>query len=107
MSKLSKKIEQLSAAKKIQTCDLMLEYLKENIEFMMLSKKQFEMNKKQLSQLVRLLDSSARLLFAQKLSGTVSNDGNSLIEMLFDVFEKDLIDMLDLSDSTRKLIEES
>ena len=107
LSKLSKKIEQLSAAKKIQTCDLMLEYLKENIEFMMLSKKQFEMNKKQLSQLVRLLDSSARLLFAQKLSGTVSNDGNSLIEMLFDVFEKDLIDMLDLSDSTRKLIEES
>ena len=107
LSKLSKKIEQLSAAKKIQTCDLMLEHLKENIEFMMLSKKQFEMNKKQLSQLVRLLDSSARLLFAQKLSGTVSNDGNSLIEMLFDVFEKDLIDMLDLSDSTRKLIEES
>ena len=107
LNKLSKKIEQLSAAKKIQTCDLMLDYLKENIEFMMLSKKQFEMNKKQLSQLVHLLDSSTRLLFAQKLSGTVSNDGNSLIEMLFGVFEKDLIDMLDLSDSTRKLIEES
>ena len=38
LNKLSKKIEQLSAAKKIQTCDLMLDYLKENIEFMMLSK---------------------------------------------------------------------
>lgn len=107
LTQLSKKIEQLSAAKKIQTCDLMLDYLKENIEFMMLSKTQFEMNKKQLSKLVNLLDSSVRLLFAQKLSAAVSGDGNSLIELLFDVFEKDLIDMLDLSDTTRKLIEES
>lgn len=107
LTALSGKISGLSAAKKIQTCDLMLAYLKENIEFMMLGKAQFEKNKKQLSQLVRLLDSSSRLLFAQKLSGAVSNDGNSLIQLLFDVFEKDLIDMLDLSDKTRKLIEES
>ena len=107
LTALSDKISNLSAAKKIQTCDLMLDYLKENIEFMMLGKAQFEINKKQLSQLVKLLDSSSRLLFAQKLSGAVSNDGNSLIELLFDVFEKDLIDMLDLSDKTRKLIEES
>lgn len=107
LTAFSDKISNLSAAKKIQTCDLMLDYLKENIEFMMLGKTQFEKNKKQLSQLVRLLDSSSRLLFAQKLSGTISNDGNSLIELLFDVFEKDLIDMLDLSDKTRKLIEES
>ncbi len=107
LTQFSSKIEQLSAAKKIQTCDLMLNYLKENIEFMMLSKAQFEKNKKQLSKLVTLLDSSARLLFAQKLSAAVSYDGNNLIEILFDVFEKDLLDMLDLSDQTRKLIEES
>lgn len=107
LSTLTKRIEQLSAAKKIQTCDLMLDYLKENIEFMMLSKAKFETNKKQLSKLVRLLDSSTRLLFAQKLSGAVSQDGNSLIQLLFDVFEKDLISMLDLSDETRKLIEGS
>lgn len=107
LTNLSEKIEQLSAAKKIQTCDLMLNYLKENIEFMMLSKVQFEKNKKQLSKLVNLLDSSARLLFAQKLSAAVSDDGNSLIELLFDVFEKDVIDMLDLSDETRRLVEGS
>lgn len=107
LSGLSDAIAALSAAKKIQTCDLMLDYLKENIEFMMLNQKQFEKNKKQLSVLVRTLDSSSRLLFAQKLSGAVSADGNSLIELLFDVFEKDLINMLDLSDETRKLIEES
>ena len=105
LSGLSKRIEKLSAAKKIQTCDLMLQYLKENIEFMMLSKGQFEKNKKQLSVLVSLLDASTKLLFAQKLSGAVSDDGSSLIEVLFDVFEKDLIRMLDLSDETRKLIE--
>ncbi len=107
LSKLSKQIESMSAAKKIQTCDLMISYLKENVEFIMLNKARFEKNKKQLSKLVSILDSSSKLLFAQKLSNTCSDDGNSLIELLFDVFEEDLIAMLDLSDETRKLIEES
>lgn len=98
-------IHQLSAAKKVQTCNLMLDYLKENIEFIMLSKDQFAIIKQQLSKLVQLLDASTRLLFAQNLSAAMTDDGNSLIEMLFDVFEKDLIDMLELSDATRKAIE--
>lgn len=98
-------IENLSAAKKVQTCNLMLDYLKENIEFIMLSKDQFAIIKQQLSKLVRLLDASTRLLFAQNLTAAMTDDGNSLIEMLFDVFEKDLIDMLELSDATRKAIE--
>lgn len=98
-------IRQLSAAKKVQTCNLMLDYLKENIEFIMLNKDQFAIIKQQLSKLVQLLDASTRLLFAQNLSAAMTDDGNSLIEMLFDVFEKDLIDMLELSDATRKAIE--
>lgn len=98
-------IGQLSAAKKVQTCNLMLDYLKENIEFIMLSKDQFAIIKQQLAKLVQLLDASTRLLFAQNLTAAMTDDGNSLIEMLFDVFEKDLIDMLELSDATRKAIE--
>ena len=98
-------IEKLSAAKKVQTCNLMLDYLKENIEFIMLDKAQFGIIKQQLSKLVQLLDASTRLLFAQNLTTAMTDDGNSLIEMLFDVFEKDLIDMLELSDTTRKAIE--
>ena len=98
-------IGQLSAAKKVQTCNLMLDYLKENIEFIMLSKDQFGIIKQQLSKLVQLLDASTRLLFAQNLTAAMTDDGNSLIEMLFDVFEKALIDMLELSDATRKAIE--
>lgn len=98
-------IQQLSAAKKVQTCNLMLDYLKENIEFIMLSKDQFAIIKQQLSKLVQMLDASTRLLFAQNLTAAMTDDGNSLIEMLFDVFEKDLIDMLELSDATRKAIE--
>lgn len=100
-------LEKLSAAKKVQTCDLMLGFLKENIEFMMLDKANFEKFKKQLSVLVKILDSSTRLLFAQNIAATSTEDGNSLIELLFEVFESDLISMLDLSDETRKLIEES
>ena len=107
LSKNKTVLENLSAAKKVQTCDLMLDYLKENIEFMMLNKSQFEIVKKQLTVLVRALDSSTRLLFAQNIAATNTDDGNSMIELLFDVFESDLIEMLDLSDQTRKLIEES
>lgn len=100
-------LEKLSAAKKVQTCDLMLNFLKENVEFMMLDTANFKKFKKQLSILVKILDSSTRLLFAQNIAATSTEDGNSLIELLFGVFESDLISMLDLSDETRKLIEES
>ena len=100
-------LEKLSAAKKVQTCDLLLDFLKENVEFMMLDTANFEKFKKQLSILVKTLDSSTRLLFAQNIAATSTEDGNSLIELLFEVFESDLISMLDLSDETRKLIEES
>ena len=100
-------INQLSAAKKVQTCNLMLDYLKENIEFIMLSRDQFAIIKQQLSKLVQILDASTRLLFAQNLTNAMTDDGNSLIEMLFDVFEKDLIDMLELSDATRQAIEQA
>lgn len=107
LTKTKPALEKLSAAKKVQTCDLMLNFLKENIEFMMLDKANFEKFKKQLSVLVKMLDSSTRLLFAQNIAATSTEDGNSLIELLFEVFESDLISMLDLSDETRKLIEES
>ena len=107
LSKTEATLKALSAAKKVQTCDLMLSYLKENIEFMMLDKAGFARVKKQLTVLVRTLDSSTRLLFAQNIAATNTDDGNSMIELLFDVFESDLIEMLDLSDQTRNLIEGS
>lgn len=100
-------LERLSAAKKAQTCDLMLAYLKDNIEFLMLDSISFEKNKKQLAVFVHTLDSSTRLLFAQNLVSSSTKEGHTIIEFLFDVFEKDLLQILDLSDATRKLIEES
>ena len=100
-------LEKMSAVKKVQTCDLLLAYLKENLEFMMLNRKQFAVAKDQLALLVRTLDSSTRLLFAQNIAAVSTDDGNSMMDLLFDVFESDLIGMLDRSDQTRKLIEES
>ena len=67
----------------------------------------FAVAKDQLALLVRTLDSSTRLLFAQNIAAVSTDDGNSMMDLLFDVFESDLIGMLDLSDQTRKLIEES
>lgn len=107
LSKCQPVLAKMSPAKKVQTCDLMINYLKENIEFMMLDRKAFAKLKKQLSVLAASLDSSTRLLFAQNMAAAVSNEGNNLIELFFDVFESDLIKTLDLSESTRKAIKGS
>ena len=98
-------LESLSPAKKVQTCNLMLDYLKDNVEFMMLDKVRFAQRKRQLARLVQHMDASTRLLFAQNLAAATTDDGNNLIELLFDVFEKDLVNMLDLSEQTRKAVE--
>ena len=100
-------IEGLSTAKKTQTCDLLLNYLKENIDFIMIDKNQYELIKKQLKVFINLLDSSTRLLFAQNMTNAQTEDGDSLIEYLFEIFEEDLIQMLDLTEKTKKLIKGS
>lgn len=107
LSGVSTRIKGLSVAKRVQTCDALIQYLKENVEFLMLSPKDFDKVKKQLGALVELLDPSTRLLFAQKVAATTTDDGNSLIELVYDALGDDIIAMLDLSDSTRKLIEAS
>ena len=98
------KYKKLPAAKKVQTNENVLAYLKDNIEFMMLSKSGYEKDKTQLRVLVQAMDPSTRLLFAQNITSMNTNEGNSMMELLFDVFEQELIDMLDLSESTRKMI---
>jgi MoxR-like ATPase len=107
LSNISEVLAKLSPVKQVQTCDLMLIYLKDNIEFEMLNKDKFRIMKKQLSVMIGLLDFSTRLLFAQNLAATITNDGNNLFELLFDIFEQDLIAILDLSAQTRDLIEKS
>ena len=107
LSGVSTRIKGLSVAKRVQTCDALIQYLKENVEFLMLSPKDFDKVKKQLGALVELLDPSTRLLFAQKIAATTTDDGNSLIELVYEALGDDIIAMLDLSDSTRKLIEAS
>ena len=107
LSGVGTRIKGLSVAKRVQTCDALIQYLKENVEFLMLSPKDFDKTKKQLGALVELLDPSTRLLFAQKVAATMTDDGNSLIELVYDALGDDIIAMLDLSDSTRKLIEAS
>lgn len=104
LNSLSAKLGSLTAAKQAQVCDLMLEYLKNNLEFMMLQPQLFEKAKKQLTALVNKLDSSSRLLFGQKLTSAVSNEGTNLMECFFDVFGEDVLKTLDLSDSVREAL---
>lgn len=100
-------ISELPVAKRVQTSDLMISYLKSNIEFMALDQTKFTVALKQLSKMVEAFDPATRLLFAQNVSSAITDDGNSLMELLFDVFESELIEMLDLADAARYSIEKS
>ena len=104
LNSLSAKLNALTAAKQAQVCDLMLDYLKDNLEFMMMQSDLFKKAKKQLTALVNKLDSSTRLLFGQKLTSAVSKDGTNLMECFFDVFGEDVLATLDLSDSVRNAL---
>ncbi len=100
-------IIKLSASKKVQTSQHIIDYLKENIEYLSLDKKDFDKKKEQLRIFAQLLDAPTKLLFAQNLANATSEEGNQLIEYLFDVFEVELLKMLDLSEKTRKAIKNS
>lgn len=104
LSNVLPSIRKMSAAKRVQSCDAMLEHLKSNIEFLMLDRKGYEKKKEQLKILVNALDPSTKLLFAQKVASATTDDGNPLISLLYDVFESDLLETLDLSETTRNLI---
>ena len=107
LTKTKKKIADLSTPKRAQTADLMLNYLKDNIDFIMLDKNQYEKVKQQLKVFINLLDSSERLLFAQNITSAQTEDGDSLLDYLFDIFEEDLLEMLEMTEKTKKIIKGS
>ena len=104
LSSIGPKIENLSVAKRVQTVDLLLEELKGNIEFMALNAGDFELKKRQIAELMKRLDPATQLLFAQKIAGATTNEGNSLIDFLFDILDDDVTAMLDLSEETKRQI---
>lgn len=105
MAEMDNRLVAMSVAKRVQTCNLLLDYLKDNVGFMRLDAGGFKRSKKRLSSFVSALDPSTKLLFAQKVAGATSNEGENLLELFYDVFERDLISALDLSDQTRRAIE--
>ena len=107
LSNTKDRISNLSTPKKTQTADLMLNYLKDNIDFIMLDKTHYEKVKKQLKVFINLLDSSARLLFAQNITNAQTEDGDSLLDYLFDIFEEDLLEMLEMTEKTKNIIKGS
>lgn len=102
---LEKDIINLSSVKKVDLCNKLIEYLKNEIEFMMLDRNKYEIQKKQLAKFISILDSSSKLLFAQNIVNEKTSSDVNLIDYLYDIFETDLIEMLDLSEKTKKLIE--
>ena len=107
LSAVAPAMKKMPVAKRVQTCDAVLGFLEENLDFLILDTKGFSKMKQQLSTLISVLDASTKLLFAQKIAAGKTAGGDDLIEVLFDVFEQDLLEMLDLSDATRKAIQGS
>ena len=107
LSTVAPAMKKMPVAKRVQTCDAVLGFLEENLDFLILDTKGFNKMKQQLSTLISVLDASTKLLFAQKIAAGKTAGGDDLIEVLFDVFEQDLLEMLDLSDATRKAIQGS
>lgn len=107
LSTVAPAMKKMPVAKRVQTCDAVLGFLEENLDFLILDTKGFSKMKQQLSTLISVLDASTKLLFAQKIAAGKTAGGDGLIEVLFDVFEQDLLEMLDLSDATRKAIQGS
>lgn len=107
LSTVAPAMKKMPVAKRVQTCDAVLGFLEENLDFLILDIKGFSKMKQQLSTLISVLDASTKLLFAQKIAAGKTAGGDDLIEVLFDVFEQDLLEMLDLSDATRKAIQGS
>ena len=107
LSTVAPAMKKMPVAKRVQTCDAVLGFLEENLDFLILDTKGFSTMKQQLSTLISVLDASTKLLFAQKIAAGKTAGGDDLIEVLFDVFEQDLLEMLDLSDATRKAIQGS
>lgn len=107
LSTVAPAMKKMPVAKRVQTCDAVLGFLEENLDFLILDAKGFSKMKQQLSTLISVLDASTKLLFAQKIAAGKTAGGDDLIEVLFDVFEQDLLEMLDLSDATRKAIQGS
>ena len=107
LSTVAPTMKKMPVAKRVQTCDAVLGFLEENLDFLILDTKGFSKMKQQLNTLISVLDASTKLLFAQKIAAGKTAGGDDLIEVLFDVFEQDLLEMLDLSDATRKAIQGS
>ena len=107
LSQTGPKVEALSVAKRVQMVDLLLEELKDGIEFMMLNPSDFEVRKGQIAELAKRLDPATRLLFAQKMASAITNEGNSLMDFLFDTLDDEVVAMLDLSEETKRQIKES
>ena len=97
-------LAKMSPAKKVQTSDLLLSYLKDNIEFLMLDVDTLNKTKAQVGSFIQYLDSSTQLLFAQKMSAANAEGGTPLIDVFFEVFSDGIIEKLSLSEETKKKI---
>lgn len=98
-------IEKMSPSKLIQTCDMLVEHLKSNIEYMILDKGLYEKQLNVIKAFVLNLDPSSKIRFVQNVSDELTDGGTPLFEYLYSIFEQDVLDSIEFSESVKKFIE--
>ena len=105
LSKSQPLLKKMSTTKIIQTCDMLVEHLKSNIEYMMLDKIKYEKQLANIQTFLNLLDPSSKIRFVQNVVDEKTDGGSSLFEYLFDIFDEDVLKSVEKSDSVKKFIE--
>lgn len=95
----------MSSTKLIQTSDMLIEYLKSNVEFLMLDKNEFARQLQVVSAFVKLMDSSTRVRFVQIVVDEKTDSGTPLFEILYSIFDDEVLGTIELSEQAKKFIE--
>lgn len=98
-------IEKMSSSKLIQTCDMLIEHLKSNIEYMILDKGLYEKQLNVIKVFIFNLDPSSKIRFIQNVSDETTDSGKPLFEYLYPIFEDDVLESIEFSESVKKFIE--
>jgi len=98
-------LKKMSTTKLIQTSDMLIEYLKKSADFLVLDTTKFDHQKKVIAAFMKVLDSSSKLRFAQNIADSTTVNGVSLFEILIDIFDDEILEMLNLTDTLKNFVE--
>jgi len=103
-SQIAKEYQGLNEGKRVQTIDNFIDYLKHNIEILVI-KNNYDDIKKRISDFMNQLDSSLKLNFVQQILSGKTEMGNDLISYLYTIITQDMLDLINSTADTKKALQ--